>query len=163
MSDLALPDPQAVTVTQVPALVEQLGEIRREMRRTKDERITEVYDRLGAVRQYIRDREAKQALEAEERRVEVVIGEMLGPADNSRDQTFHAVKSFHPALIGDFRRMFKHEELVERALTADPPVVRRATERRFVRSLYYLRGLKVQERVLDNLRDELPREVLAAA
>lgn len=32
------------------------------------------------------------------------------------------------------------------------------TERRFVKSLYYLRGLKVQEQVLANLRDELPRQ-----
>lgn len=130
-SDLALPDPQTVTVAQVPKLVEQVTTIRQEMRRAKDPRIVEVYDRLGAVRQYIRDRQAKQALEAEERRVEVVIGEMLGPADWSGNGEVPA-RNFSKQRIHEFRRLAEHEPLVERALTAEPPVVRRAPILRFI-------------------------------
>jgi hypothetical protein len=136
---LALPDPQTVAAAEVPALIRQATELRQLFRADRDDRIVEVYDRLGAIRRYVRDREANQALEIEERRVEVAIGDLLGPAADEKGgrgkkaKSPNGVRSFKDPLIHAFRTMVEHEDLVELALTRDPPVTKRAKILRFIR------------------------------
>src|SRR5262249_6297597 len=109
---LALPDPQTLAASQVPALVEQVTAIRADLRKSNDAKgADDLRRRLAAYERYVADRKARAKIEAESRRTEVLIGELLGPADKGslRRNDIDLNNRFWV----EFRELFNHALLVE--------------------------------------------------
>lgn len=82
MSEIALPDPRSLAAGQVPEIVVRVTAARDELRERRDAAgADELRRRLAAYERYVADKQARRKLEAESRRTEVLIGELLGPAD----------------------------------------------------------------------------------
>jgi N6-adenosine-specific RNA methylase IME4 len=85
---LALPNPADVTLTQIQ---EQVVPAIRAMRDTlleqKDLRgAEELHRRTAAFSRYLRGKEAHKLIEVEQRRNEILIGKLLGPAEHEQDK-----------------------------------------------------------------------------
>jgi len=115
---LALPDPQTLAVSQVPALVQRVAELREILRRDCDlAGANELRRRIDAYTKYVADKNAKRALEAESRRTEVLIGELLGPAEIGTNQhTRTSSLDIHQQHAGWFRELAAHPGVVEQSI-----------------------------------------------
>ena len=123
--ELALPDPQSVTLAQVRTdLVPMAQAMREHIRQTGDMAAARQLQRgLDAFHRYLTDRQGKDLVAAETRRTEVLIGQLLGPGVLGANQ--HSEGS--PASEGSgiprmdrrrFRLLADHVDAVEEALTA---------------------------------------------
>src|SRR6266700_216226 len=85
-TELALPEPQAVALADVRAIIiPAVRGIREEIRAAQDMGAAqELVRRLEAFRRYLTDRETRDLVAAESRRTEVLIGVLLGPGDYMR-------------------------------------------------------------------------------
>lgn len=83
MTELALPDPTQVAVAEVRDRLQPMAVAWRDRcRETRDlAAAQELVRRLDAFGRYLRDREGRDLVQAEVRRTEVLIGELLGPAE----------------------------------------------------------------------------------
>lgn len=117
MTALALPDPQTLAVAQVPALVKRVTEWRAVLRENADTAgADDLRRKLAAFERYVVDKKARRALEAESRRTEVLIGELLGPADwrTSRRDVLDLPNAHWTA----FRELAAHPAIVEDRIAA---------------------------------------------
>lgn len=103
---LALPDPQTLAAGQVPMLVERIIDLRSDLRERKDIAGAEdLRRRLAAYERYVADKRARRALEAESRRTEALIGELLGPPPGrgaNQGDAFSGREKVHPQHHADF-------------------------------------------------------------
>lgn len=115
---LSLPDPQSVALASLPDVLEQAALIRAHCGESGDsETAHELWMRLRAFATYIADRDARRALEAESRLAEVLIGELLGPAEmGPAGGSFQLGKTLAPADRNRFRLLAEHRPLVEQLL-----------------------------------------------
>jgi N6-adenosine-specific RNA methylase IME4 len=128
---LALPDPQAIAVAEVRDRVVPMAVAWRDQARAAGDvgAARDLADRLSAFSRYLRDRESRDMLLAEVRRTEVLIGELLGPAEAGRptEETSQPrdVSSVPRQDRVRFRTLAEHSDVVESLLTADRPIVSR--------------------------------------
>lgn len=116
MTELALPDPQTLAAAQVPALVMRVTEWRTVLRQRGDMAgADELRRRLTAYERYVSDKKARRSIEAESRRTEVLIGQLLGPAVMGRPES-----EVLPRNTLDLNNRHKHEF---RELAAHVPIV----------------------------------------
>jgi hypothetical protein len=120
-TDLALPDPAVVAAAALSSeVVLRATEIRARCEEDVDlDGADELRRRLHALAEYVDAQQTRRAVEGEERRTEVLIGRLLGPAENHGPATFHAVNgsALHPALRHQCRRLAAFAELVEEMVT----------------------------------------------
>lgn len=135
-TDLILPSPQDIPMDGMPAIFDHSRRIRAVIRRTGDIAAgVEHTRRLAAFRRYVQDRQAKDGLAAEQRRTEVVIGHLLGPAvDGKPDVDVH--REVYINVGREDRRRFRllaaHEAFVEQLLASGKvsrPVILEKIER----------------------------------
>jgi hypothetical protein len=121
-TDLALPDPSIVAAAALTAeVVRSTTEMRARCEEDSDlDGADDLRRKLRALAAYVDERETRRAVEGEERRTEVLIGRLLGPAENHGPATFHAVNgsALHPALRHDCRRLAAFSDLVEEMVIA---------------------------------------------
>jgi N6-adenosine-specific RNA methylase IME4 len=123
-TEVALPDPHTVAVAEVRERVVPLATAARDYCREHGdlEAARELARRLDAFARYLRDREGRDLMQAEVRRTEVLIGQLLGPAEPGRPPagTSHAsdIKPIPREDRHRFRTLAEHAERVEELLTA---------------------------------------------
>lgn len=129
----ALPDPHAVAVAQIPHIVEQAIALREDCTARRDlDGALELRRRLDAFYAYLGDREARAALAREQRLTEVLIGELLGPADGPGHRTDlsgpERLSGVSPQRRHDFRRLAANgdrvRELVDEGVVDRAPILR---------------------------------------
>jgi hypothetical protein len=125
--ELALPDPQGVTLAEVRTrLVPIVHSMREEYRASGDMAgARELARRLEAFRRYVADKEPRDLVAAECRRTEILIGHLLGPAPEpgvevgrGRPIALDQNKAIEPSLRSVFRSLARHEDLAEAAISA---------------------------------------------
>jgi protein gp37 len=131
---IALPDPQTTTLAQLPRVIGVVRALRQQCRTRQDGRATlELKRRLDAFQKYVADKTAQATLVGELRLVEVLIGELLGPAEigrpSNRKSPSWRLSDLSDHLRYDFRRMAAFAPQVER-LVAGGVVDRAAILRR---------------------------------
>lgn len=129
MTDLVLPDPQTTAIANLGQVVSQCALIRAQCEADRDTvTAQELHRRLAALSRYLTDKEARAILEAEQRRAEVLIGKLLGPAVNGRPVNGGSKPSNLEGLPfvdrNRFRTLSDNEDRVEELLSAG--VVKRA-------------------------------------
>jgi hypothetical protein len=116
-AELALPDPQTIAVAQVPGLVARVTEMREVLRGSGDiSAADELRRRMNAYVRYIADKKSRLTLEAETRRTEVLVGELLGPAvvgANQHSGGLRTSKGLNEWERSVFRDMAEYVDLVE--------------------------------------------------
>lgn len=138
MTAVALPEPQALSAGEWASEARQMRQLLAEQRDLEGAR--ELHDRLAVVRGYLAkkadDKSAVLALEAEERRTEVLIGELLGEAVIGRPKTISHDEKFAVSVAKDDRQRFRllsaHADLVEsliaEGITKRAPILKRIKE-----------------------------------
>lgn len=120
-TDLALPDPQTVAGAQVPAIVSRAEVLRSEFRDSGDvQGADELRRQLAAFERYVADKKARAALEAESRRTEALLGELLGqpPGRGANQGLSQALRKLHPEHHAMFWALSQHIDLLEDRLAA---------------------------------------------
>lgn len=113
---LALPDPQKLAASQVPGLVIRVAEIRDALRANGDAAgADDLRRRLAAYEKYVNDKGARRSLEAESRRTEVLIGELLGPAPGYGHSEESSL-DLHTEHRKMFRELAAHVDVVEQRI-----------------------------------------------
>ncbi len=119
---IALPDPQSLAAAQVPGLVLRVTELRDVLLAQRDAAgADDLRRRLAAYERYVVDKKARAALEAESRRTEVLIGELLGepPGKGTRtDFAWGAKLKIHHQHHADFYAQSQHPAIVEDRIAA---------------------------------------------
>jgi N6-adenosine-specific RNA methylase IME4 len=124
MTELVLPDPADIAVADVRSRLVPMAQVWRERaRETQDiALVQDLRARLDAFSRLMRDRKGRDLVQAELRRCEVLVGELLGPAMEGRPskETPHAsVVSVVPRGDRDrFRTLAEHAQRVEELLAA---------------------------------------------
>lgn len=87
-TELALPEPESVTLVQVRTDVVPMVQAARDRIRESGDlgAARELSRRLEAFRRYLTDREGRKMVAAEARRTEILIGELLGPGESTQGQ-----------------------------------------------------------------------------
>jgi N6-adenosine-specific RNA methylase IME4 len=82
MTDLALPDPATIAVAEVRSRLVPMAQAWRERAREQQDigLVQDLRARLDAFARLMRDRQGRDLVQAEVRRCEVLVGELLGPA-----------------------------------------------------------------------------------
>jgi hypothetical protein len=134
----ALPDPDAVSLARIPAVIATAVAWREWCREEGDASdAEELRRRLAAFERYVKDRESRIALAAESRRTEILIGELLGPAEWGGDRS-QTSKSQHSDLLvkqraSEFRLMAAWADVIENLLkdgvTSRPKILDHITRR----------------------------------
>lgn len=121
MSDLAIPEPDPrADLEGVRRFLVACARLRQIIREESDLRLAgQMRERLAALARFVGNRQGKKEVLAEERRTEVLIGQLLGPLPGhgpgrgkekiEPDQCF----SLDPADVNRFRTLAEHEALVE--------------------------------------------------
>lgn len=111
----SLPEPSTVAVAQITDVVAQVTAIREWCRAERDvEMAEEVRRRLAALERYVKDKAARSQLAAEQRRTELLIGELLGPAEMGRPkEVTSAGNNLHHSRRSEFRQLAEHALEVE--------------------------------------------------
>jgi N6-adenosine-specific RNA methylase IME4 len=121
-TDLVLPEPESVTLTQVRTDLVPLVQAARERIRESGDigAARELTRRLEAFRRYLTDRVGRDLVAAETRRTEVLIGCLLGPGEQGRPlKTSPASDVSIPRMDRHrFRLLAEHADAVETALSA---------------------------------------------
>lgn len=122
-----LPDPELVTVGSIGLVTAQIAEIREWCRSNQDVHTAEeVCRRLAALQRYVNDRESRQQLAAEQRRTEILIGELLEPELGGRGNRSSAGTVLR-ARRSEFRRLAEHalevEGLIAEGVTSRPKLL----------------------------------------
>ena len=130
-TDLVLPEPESVTLTQVRTDLVPLVQAARERIKESGDigAARELTRRLEAFRRYLTDRQGRDMVAAETRRTEMLIGQLLGPGERGGDRRSEDFNSRASDLKKDdkhrFRLLADHADAVEEAL-ADGVVSRKA-------------------------------------
>jgi N6-adenosine-specific RNA methylase IME4 len=129
-TELALPDPQAVTLAQVRTdLVPMVRALREHIREQSDVHAAdELRRRLEAFRRYLTDRQSRDLVAAETRRTEVLIGQLDDPRQGRRTDLLPASNKLAGLSKYDrlkFRLLADYATTVEQALN-DGVVSRKA-------------------------------------
>ena len=123
-TNIVLPDPASTTVEQVRHVAAQAA-VARDWCRTHNDigSAQELARRISAFTRYVTDKQARAGLEAESRRTEVLIGELLGPAVNRGPATFDGIKGsdLDPRHRHEFRKEADHADIVEQAIAEGKP------------------------------------------
>jgi N6-adenosine-specific RNA methylase IME4 len=131
VSELVLPDPERIAVAQVKAQVIPMAiAARNAIRESRDvEAAHDLSRRLDAFGRYLRDRQARDLMQAEVRRTEVLVGELLGPGESTQGQRTDLSPASEKSLPrmdrNRFRALAEQPERVEQLLT-EGVVARRA-------------------------------------
>lgn len=120
-TSIALPRPEEVKLTQVrDVILPRSLELRQEIALTRDiTHARECCRQLEAFRKYLQDRQGRDLIAAECRRMEVLIGKLLGPGEVGANQHSKGSPIGEPLPKDDrhkFRLMAAHECLVEEML-----------------------------------------------
>lgn len=130
-SDIALPDPQTITLAEVRTrFIPALRSLRERIRARGDiGAARELVRKLEAFRRYVADREVRDLVAAECRRTEILIGHLLGPGEPGRpdvrlaesspasdDSTDGVIRHITKDDRHKFRLLAAHEQLVEELL-----------------------------------------------
>jgi N6-adenosine-specific RNA methylase IME4 len=124
VNELTLPDPADITLPQLRAVVIPAAErVRRQLEIRGDlAGAREMCRQLEAFRKYLQDREGRDLLAAECRRTEILIGKLLGPAEEGRPRKTSPTGEVSNRVPREdrhkFRLMAAHEEQVEELLAA---------------------------------------------
>jgi N6-adenosine-specific RNA methylase IME4 len=119
-----LPEPRETTIDQVRTVVIPLARTLRERIRERRDLsgARELARRLEAFRRYLTDREGRNLVAAETRRTELLIGQLLPPADEEvggrARKASHASDGFGKDERYRFRLLADHADAVEEALGA---------------------------------------------
>lgn len=123
----AIPEP---TSTPVPALLDACEAVAAWADQCDDiGLVQEVYDRMAAVAEYLARQDHARSAQATLRRIELRIGELVGPAqhggDRKTDQFASAQIDLAPRRIHEFRKMAANPDVVEQVIAestdAAPP------------------------------------------
>lgn len=120
----SLPEPRDVTLGQVKTVVVPLAQTWRESIRQRADigAARELSRRLEAFRRYLTDRQGRDLVAAETRRTEVLIGQLLPPADEEVGGRGRKASHASDGLGKDDRHRFRlladHAAAVEKALNA---------------------------------------------
>jgi hypothetical protein len=126
MTEVALPDPQNATLARIPEFLKQSQAVRVYCQETKDlSAAKELRRRLNMFAHYLADREARKQLEGEMRLVEVLIGELIGPAEMGRPKSSQLGNNGDPdlGLVVDVSDIGKTERMRFRALADNKELV----------------------------------------
>jgi N6-adenosine-specific RNA methylase IME4 len=129
VTELALPDPQAVRLAEVRSAVVPAARAARELIQQSGDigAAQELARRLEAFRRYLTDRQSRDLVGAETRRTEVLIGRLLGPAPEPGKDVGRGRSIVSPASETKpiprmdrhrFRELAAHAEVVEELLAA---------------------------------------------
>lgn len=125
----ALLDPATVSVGRIAEVVAQVEALRNWCRQEGDVVMAEeVRRRLAALERYVTDRASRASLAAEQRRTEILIGELLGPADMGRPkEVTSAGNKLHHGRRHEFRQLADHaaevEGLIAEGVTSRPKIL----------------------------------------
>ena len=115
MSTALVHSPESLPASQVAAFCEDVARFRAQCEDASH--ADDLRRQIEAVRRYVLDREAREALEREARRTEVLIGELLGPAVIGKPRGgLGSNLELNKVDRNRFRKLADHAELVERML-----------------------------------------------
>jgi protein gp37 len=117
--EIALPNPQTTALSAIPKIVATAVMLREKCRKHRDAAgALELSRKLAAFYAYVADKNARTALAGQERLTEVLIGELIGPANGpghpQKNNCYPVTNELNTRQRVEFRRMAAHGKQVAR-------------------------------------------------